>query len=91
MSGQPETPELDKMQQATEEFHTEAIGEFLEWLSVNGYWIAQFKRYDEYRDPKLTATSKTFEQLLAEYCEIDLVKVEREKRAILKWAREKGI
>lgn len=43
----PETPELDKQRKAREEGHSEAIGEFLDWLRGEGYLLAKSHSHDD--------------------------------------------
>lgn len=71
------TPELEKMKAVQPK--SQVIGEFLEWLTgEKGVTLA---KYD--KDNRLMPTHDHAEKLLAEFFEIDLVKVEREKRMIL--------
>jgi hypothetical protein len=74
-----ETPELDKMT-AVQPF-SQKIGEFMEWLSTEkklglGSWDK--RGYDLYQPERAS-----IENLLAEFFDIDLNKVEKEKRAII--------
>lgn len=91
------TPELDKMGLVQDK--SQAIGEFLEWLqNTKGYTLAEYRHVnvdgediddDEYEESRRQYEDRLFpvrrqiEQLLAEYFEIDLDKVEAEKRTIL--------
>ena len=68
--------ECDKMLAVRDESHT--LSMFLDWLIDQGIRLA---RYDD--DDRLCPIIKTFERLLAEYFEIDLDKVEEERRALL--------
>ncbi len=72
--GYPDTPELDRMGAITDE--SQKLGEFLEWLQIK-YTLCEL-RNDEY-----FPVSININQLLAEYFEIDLVKVEVERRLVL--------
>lgn len=73
----PKTPELDKMKAVQAESQT--IGAFLDHMSTSGMSLACFDQYGE----NLHFVRKSIEQILADYFEIDLVKVEKERRAIL--------
>lgn len=73
-----ETPECDKLSAITE--RSQVIGEFLDWLQHER--SVELCERDCLSD-KLMMCSSSIEQLLAEYFEIDLEKVEQEKRAIL--------
>lgn len=75
----PATPELDKMKIARDEGHSEDIGAFLEWLEEKGLHLCRFDEPAEHWRPAYEG----IQPLLAAYFEIDLVKVEVERRAIL--------
>jgi hypothetical protein len=96
----PATPELDKMQNVKHE--SQPIGEFLEWLQSEGIVLA---KYDETvnswqqmdgselivgSSATLMPTYDVTESLLARYFEIDLKKVEEEKRAVLEYLRNRS-
>lgn len=76
-------PECERVRAVSDQ--SQGIGEFLEWCQEEGYVLASF---DE-----ATGTCwpirKRIEQLLADYFEIDLVKVEAERRAMLAEIRDK--
>jgi len=76
------TPELNRMHAVHDK--SQAIGEFLEWLTgERGLVLAEWR---EGRAVPRPARAQT-QELIAEYFEIDLTKVERERRAILKSLR----
>jgi hypothetical protein len=60
-------PECEKLQKVADK--SDECGHFLDWLCQKGY--------------AEKTSRKRMEELLAEYFEIDLVKVEKERRAIL--------
>lgn len=80
---------------------SQAIGQFLEWLSEEGLELARRHEhadgcYDEdgrlacgYRRDELAAEHSSIEVLLARYFDIDLNKLEAEKRAMLARLRER--
>jgi hypothetical protein len=78
-----DTPECDKMAAVKDE--SQAIGEFISWLHGQGHIIAEKLTggggYELFQD------RRTIEQMLADYYEIDLNKVEEEKRALLELQR----
>lgn len=76
-----EFPELDKMLEVQEQ--SQAIGEFLEWLQSQGIILS---RFDDESDA-LVGTHRSIERLLADYFEIDLDAVERERRVMLERIR----
>jgi hypothetical protein len=78
----PEMPESTKMLQVKDV--SQAIGEFLEWLSEQRIRLASYTNWDE---PILVEINESFERLLARYFDIDLNKVEQEKRTLLDWIR----
>lgn len=81
-----EYPECEKMKKCSD--HSQAIGEFLEWLRhETDFVVCGIKRqivyegvYDDFYSPVVFST----EHLLAQYFEIDLDTVEKEKRAMLR-------
>lgn len=88
------TPEIDKMHAVKEQ--SQAIGEFLEWLQQEKAWeLAAYHQHEEacyddegdrtcgMRTSEPFIVNYSIERLLAEYFEIDLKKVDDEKRAIL--------
>lgn len=82
----PRAPECAKM--AAVKDKSQAIGEFIEWLhDKKGLVIAEWNDSIIGRDELVGAYIGT-EQLLAEFFDIDLEKVEQEKRQMLKELRE---
>jgi hypothetical protein len=73
-------PECDKMIAVSKE--SQAIGNFLEWLGEQGILLAEYGTERYHRD-QLMPKHISIEKLLAEYFEIDLDKVETERRAML--------
>lgn len=71
-------PEHEKMRKISDQ--SQAVGDFLEWVrSEKGWFLAQ--RDDETK--RIWPASYSTVQLLAEFFEIDLDKIEDEKRAML--------
>jgi hypothetical protein len=83
MSKQPECPECEKLAKISEE--SNKIGDFLEELNRK-YYICEFDESDEVYYP----VRKSINDYLAEYYDIDLDKVEDERRALLKWLQEQN-
>ena len=83
MAKKSEYPECEKMAKVSDKSQT--IGEFLDWLRGEaGYIIAEYGAdSDKDRDEGPFPIHKSIEQLLADYFEIDLNKVETEKRKML--------
>ena len=77
----PRTPELDKMKAVQGD--SQVIGAFIDSLSEQGIHLAKYGDGDD-----MWPVSKSIEQILADYFEIDLVKVEKERRAILDHIRK---
>lgn len=72
------TPEHDKRRLILDQSQT--IGQFIEDMQGKDMWFC------ESRDSEVwpyMPTTKTIEQILADYFDIDLVKIEEERRAIL--------
>jgi hypothetical protein len=76
---QPATPTLDKLRFVKDK--SQAIGEFLEWLM--GEQKVQLMLYHE-----LAPERRNIERLLADFFEINLDEVEKERRALLDWMRK---
>jgi hypothetical protein len=74
------TPELDKMSAVRDE--SQAIGEFLEWMSSRGLVFAKWVDRGIH-DDELVEDRKPIKERLAEYFEIDLNKVDEEQRMLL--------
>jgi hypothetical protein len=70
-------PELDKLQRATEERHTQEIGEFLEWLAADGIVLCRVW------EDGILPDRETTEKRLARYVGVDLQKAEKERRQML--------
>lgn len=87
-------PEHEKMAKVTADSHR--LGEFIDWMEAKGYLFAQWMEADTYRvrDPesgelkdrseeRLVPVHKTINEWLAAFYEIDLNKIEEEKRQML--------
>mgnify|MGYP001566530051 CR=1 FL=1 len=70
-------PECKKMRSVKEQSQT--IGEFLDYLSGESIVLAHYERSSD----KLVPIYQSIENLLADYFDIDLDKVEEEKRQML--------
>ena len=81
------TPELDKQSAVIKSGASDTLTEFFDWLAENDYEIAEWRRYEEYRDMQLTPIHLRPEQLFADFFGIDLDKIESERRAILEELR----
>lgn len=90
MAEQPDEqyPEHDKMRAVLTESNT--IGAFLE---MTGYVLAEYDTYVNsmgVEQTSLVAVSKSIPQVLAEYFDIDLNKIETEKREMLRRLAERN-
>lgn len=75
-------PEHEKLAEVAE--HSQAIGEFLDWLqNEKGYTIAKW-----WDDHILTPVHRSIADLLAEYYDIDIQTLEGEKQDMLAKQRE---
>lgn len=83
----PETPEHDKLKNVQEQ--SQWLGGFLEFLQRKRYSICQISK-DEHGDERLYYVGKSIEAWLADFFEIDLKKIDAEKKAILDYIREKN-
>lgn len=86
MSEQPKTSECDKMLAVSKQ--SQQIGEFLDWCGEQGWCLAEHAQFEELRDPILVPLRIGTQEVLARHFDIDLNKVEQEKRALLEWIRE---
>lgn len=59
----------------------QVIGLFLDEMP---YILAEHRQIDGYSEEQLMPVNKRIEQVLAEYFDIDLTKIEAEKRAMLR-------
>lgn len=75
-------PEHIKLHAVAE--RSQAIGAFID---ESPYILAEYQEVDGFKDPILVSTSKSITQVLADYFEIDLDKIEAEKRAMLEAIR----
>ena len=82
---QPECPECEKLVDVSKE--SQPIGEFIEWLKRK-YDICELVESEDMYGGEYVPVYKTTNQLLADYFQIDLDKVEHERRALLDWLRE---
>jgi len=81
MSDEPYCPECEKMSKIQQT--SQKIGFFLEWLQ-HKYVFAKWGKND-----RLYPEHISIERILAEYFEIDLDKVDKERQNILNWIKEK--
>lgn len=64
---------------------SQKLGEFIEWLHEQGMEICVCEQYDH--NHEYFPIYKSIEQLLADYFEIDLDKLEEEKRSMIEQLR----
>jgi uncharacterized tellurite resistance protein B-like protein len=82
MSTRPATPECERISQVAKESFQ--LSTFIDWLSENGFTICEWSNETQgYERPVISTNA-----LLARYFEIDLNKVEQERRALLDWIRK---
>jgi hypothetical protein len=81
---QPECPECEKLAKVSKE--SDKIGDFLDWLHQNGATICEWdNRREEYYK---SYDYNNIQKVLSLYFNIDLDKVEKERRALLEWIRK---
>lgn len=85
--------ELEKMRLAQKS--SRVLTDFLDWLSENGYAICRWQDYVRHSDELGDYTPSCWhpkrnshEQLLADFFNIDMKKIEEERRALLESIRE---
>lgn len=82
----PKSPYPEHERQAAVLADAETIGVFLD---TSGYVLAEHIKIEGYALPQLVPVSKSVQQIIADYFDIDLTKIEAEKRAILDALRGK--
>ncbi len=80
-----EYPEHDKLRLISTE--SQIIGSFLEF---SGYTLAEWQKVRGFRDEQLLPVHKSIEKILAEYFDIDLQRLDDEKRAMLAALRQEA-
>jgi hypothetical protein len=88
MANQPECLECEKLAAVSEE--SNKIGAFLDYLRMNGYVLAKWGDTREEYCLEMHLSDVNINHLLAEYYDIDLDKVEKERKSLLKWLREQS-
>jgi hypothetical protein len=81
-----ETPECERLSAISDK--SNCIGEFIDWLHEQDMTIAKWEDLEDHDDPSLWPYSGSTTRLLAQFFDIDLDKVEKEKREILEALRE---
>lgn len=83
-------PEHEKLQNVKEE--SQFVGSFLDWAQSQGYFLAmRMDNEDDDGPAEMTVkVPKRIEELLAEYHDIDLKKLEEEKRHMLDQIRNQN-
>lgn len=81
MTSEPNTPELNKLKHALPE--SRSLSRFLDWLEENDMRVCKPSETEWGYD----SISENSERLLARYFEIDLERVEDERRALLDYQR----
>ena len=79
----PKTPELDRMHKAREEGHSEDIGAFLDWLGEQGLQLCRWR--ESIGGGRWYEDGRSIKTLLADYFNINLDRVEKERSAFLAW------
>lgn len=87
------TPELEKLRSVRDQ--SQQIGAFIEWLNAKDYVIGRYLSEAELETadldingPNIVPIYGSIEKLLAEYFEIDLIKVEEERSKLLEQVQE---
>lgn len=84
--GMPESARLSAVSS-----QSQPIGEFLDWLNYDlGVTLCVLDDHDRFQPARGMGVFTSIEQLLARYFGIDLERVERERRRLLAYIREKG-
>ena len=88
MTEAPATPEIDKLN--AEAARHRVVGEFIDWLSEAGFTVCETieQKPGAWGQNPYLPTRLTTEQMLAKFLEVDLNKVEDERRQYLDWHRD---
>ncbi len=86
MKTMPKCPECDKI--VTTQDESQILSNFVDWLNSKGYAICTIEETPGYPKEQHIPLRKTYEQLFADYFEIDLNKCEQERRALLEAIRD---
>ena len=92
MSTQPACPECERLSNVSKQ--SDPIGQFLEWMKTEKHLvIARYMRIDdedgdEPEEEVLVENGVSIERLLADYFNIDLEVIEKERQALLKYLQE---
>jgi hypothetical protein len=90
-SNPPPAPECEKMRAV--QGQSQVVGAFLDWLSSvkRVHLMVDFESDEtDMNGPVQVPIRESIEELLAEYFEIDLKKVEKEKQALLEYIRQQN-
>lgn len=79
-------PEHDKLQAL--DGANQTIGEFLEWLNDNRYSICEWQNYGDEDARGYYPVHRSPQSWIAQYFQIDPVKIEQEKRHMLDLIRQ---
>ncbi|MFA7264765.1 MAG: hypothetical protein WC054_00395 [Candidatus Nanopelagicales bacterium] len=74
-------PECEKMRAVRNE--SDVLSDFVDWLGQNGRFIGHYVKPKGYSQEIMVLDARSFEQLFADYFDIDLNKVEVERRQML--------
>ena len=74
-------PECEKLKATAP--YSQKIGEFIDWLHDDDVVLAEWVKDPQGFDENLIPVTKPIQELLAEFFEIDMNKVEEERRQIL--------
>lgn len=78
MKNYPEHEKLEKIQE-----QSQWLGSFIEWLGEKEMFLAKYSD-DDVEYPRIIIVNKSINDLLANYFNIDLIKIEKEKQSMLK-------
>lgn len=79
--------ELEKMQKVIDSGETETLTNFYDWLNEQGYQICSRVKDGHTWSPRYAPVSINPNELFAQFFEIDLNEVEKERREILERIR----
>lgn len=82
----PACPECEKLSDVADE--SNKIGNFIDWMRMNEMDIVEYDEDGYLQEHPSYIGDYGINRLLAKYFNIDLDKVEQERRALLDWIRE---
>jgi hypothetical protein len=85
----PKTPELDKQKKLLDSGAPQVVQEFIDWMSEQGYAVCDYRAETDDEYEGFFPISGGSAELQAQFFEVDLDKIESERRALLDYLQAK--